>query len=398
MGAFLSLDLFMFFVFFEIVLVPMYFLIGGWGYGNRVYAATKFFLFTMFGSAFMFVGILATVLLGAPLRRRRDHVRPRHARRAGVVPDGDRALVVLRLRHRLRRQGAGVPVPHLAPRRPHPGAHRRFGDPRRRDAQARHLRLAALRAVPVPGSRALGPTAAAHARRHRDHLRGDRGDDAARPQAPRRLFIGRPPRLHRPRHVRLDVPGGDRRGAADDQPRDLHGSAVRARRVDLRATPHPRDRRAARDPTGRPDLRRRVHRRDALVDRRPRAERVRRRVPRARRVVPLGPVVDGRRRSRGDPRRPLPVVGLPAGVPRRGRRRQPLVRRADRQGRSGLARVHRDHRVHRRVPEADDRPRRAERRRPHRPCRGAHRRGLRRTRSRRRRPAARSRRGRGANR
>ena len=64
MGAFLSLDLFMFFVFFEIVLVPMYFLIGGWGYGNRVYAATKFFLFTMFGSAFMFVGILATVLLG----------------------------------------------------------------------------------------------------------------------------------------------------------------------------------------------------------------------------------------------------------------------------------------------------------------------------------------------
>ena len=64
MGAFFSLDLFMFFVFFEIVLVPMYFLIGGWGYGNRVYAATKFFLFTMFGSAFMFVGILATVLLG----------------------------------------------------------------------------------------------------------------------------------------------------------------------------------------------------------------------------------------------------------------------------------------------------------------------------------------------
>ena len=64
MGSFLSLDLFMFFVFFEIVLVPMYFLIGGWGYGNRVYAATKFFLFTMFGSAFMFVGILATVLLG----------------------------------------------------------------------------------------------------------------------------------------------------------------------------------------------------------------------------------------------------------------------------------------------------------------------------------------------
>jgi len=63
MGSFLSLDLFLFFVFFEIVLVPMYFLIGGWGYEKRVYAATKFFLYTMAGSAFMLVGIVATAFL-----------------------------------------------------------------------------------------------------------------------------------------------------------------------------------------------------------------------------------------------------------------------------------------------------------------------------------------------
>jgi len=63
MGRFLSLDLFLFFVFFEIVLVPMYFLIGGWGYEKRGYAATKFFLYTMFGSAFMLVGIVATAFL-----------------------------------------------------------------------------------------------------------------------------------------------------------------------------------------------------------------------------------------------------------------------------------------------------------------------------------------------
>jgi NADH-quinone oxidoreductase subunit M len=63
MGSFLSLDLFLFFVFFEIVLVPMYFLIGGWGYEGRVYAATKFFLYTMVGSAFMLVGIVATAFL-----------------------------------------------------------------------------------------------------------------------------------------------------------------------------------------------------------------------------------------------------------------------------------------------------------------------------------------------
>jgi NADH-quinone oxidoreductase subunit M len=63
MGTFLSLDLFVFFIFFEVVLVPMYFLIGGWGYADRRYAAIKFFLFTMFGSAFMLVGIVSTVYL-----------------------------------------------------------------------------------------------------------------------------------------------------------------------------------------------------------------------------------------------------------------------------------------------------------------------------------------------
>lgn len=63
LGSFVSLDLFLFFVCFEIVLVPMYFLIGGWGYAERVYAATKFFLYTMVGSAFMLVGIVATAFL-----------------------------------------------------------------------------------------------------------------------------------------------------------------------------------------------------------------------------------------------------------------------------------------------------------------------------------------------
>jgi NADH-quinone oxidoreductase subunit M len=65
MGSFISLDLFLFFVFFEIVLAPMYFLIGGWGYEDRVRAATKFFLYTMIGSAFMLVSIMATVFIAA---------------------------------------------------------------------------------------------------------------------------------------------------------------------------------------------------------------------------------------------------------------------------------------------------------------------------------------------
>jgi NADH-quinone oxidoreductase subunit M len=65
MGVFLGLDLVLFFVFFEIVLVPMYFIIGGWGHENRVYAAIKFFLFTMAGSAFLLVGLLTLAFLHA---------------------------------------------------------------------------------------------------------------------------------------------------------------------------------------------------------------------------------------------------------------------------------------------------------------------------------------------
>jgi NADH-quinone oxidoreductase subunit M len=63
MGVFLSLDLFCFFVFWELVLVPMYMLIGGWGYERRIYAALKFFLYTALGSALMLVAILTVAFL-----------------------------------------------------------------------------------------------------------------------------------------------------------------------------------------------------------------------------------------------------------------------------------------------------------------------------------------------
>lgn len=63
MGAFTSLDLLVFFMCFEVVLVPMYFLIGGWGHGDRVNAALKFFLYTMAASALMLVAILSLVIL-----------------------------------------------------------------------------------------------------------------------------------------------------------------------------------------------------------------------------------------------------------------------------------------------------------------------------------------------
>jgi NADH-quinone oxidoreductase subunit M len=58
LGVFCSLDLFLFYIFWEAMLIPMYFLIGIWGHGNRIYAAVKFFLYTMFGSVLMLVAFL----------------------------------------------------------------------------------------------------------------------------------------------------------------------------------------------------------------------------------------------------------------------------------------------------------------------------------------------------
>ena len=59
LGVFCALDMFLFYVFWEVMLVPMYFLIGIWGGARRLYAAIKFFLYTLVGSVVMLLGILA---------------------------------------------------------------------------------------------------------------------------------------------------------------------------------------------------------------------------------------------------------------------------------------------------------------------------------------------------
>lgn len=71
LGVFLAMDLFLFFVFWELMLVPMYFLISVWGHERRVYAAVKFFLFTQAGGLLMLIAILGLVFI--------------HVRQTGVV-------------------------------------------------------------------------------------------------------------------------------------------------------------------------------------------------------------------------------------------------------------------------------------------------------------------------
>ena len=65
MGVFLALDLALFYMFWEVMLIPMFFLIGIWGHGRRLYSTIKFFLFTMFGSLLMLLAIIALHLIHA---------------------------------------------------------------------------------------------------------------------------------------------------------------------------------------------------------------------------------------------------------------------------------------------------------------------------------------------
>ena len=115
-GVFIALDLFVFYVFFEVMLIPMYFIIGIWGGANRLYAAIKFFIYTMAGSLLMLVAIC-----GHGLEDRRDYrhdlIRLRPSAPERRHPGARRALALRRLCAGLRHQGSDLPAAHLAARR-----------------------------------------------------------------------------------------------------------------------------------------------------------------------------------------------------------------------------------------------------------------------------------------
>ena len=191
-GVFVSLDLFLFYVFWDAMLIPMYFLIGIWGYERRVYAAVKFILYTMAGSVLMLLAILG-LAVPAQHRDRRLQLRPAAALRA-ADPGAPAVLVLPRVRAGVRDQGAAVPVPHLAARRARRGADRRLGDPGRRAAEDGHLRPGALRVSAVSGGGGVLRAVPGGARGHRHHLRRAGGDGAARHEEAGRLFERQPSR------------------------------------------------------------------------------------------------------------------------------------------------------------------------------------------------------------
>ena len=370
LGVFVALDLFLFFVMFEIVLVPMYFLIGGWGYANRVYAALKFFLFTMFGSALMLVGIVALAYL------HRDAVEDENRAEAQeILASRPRASPAPASRTRSTQLREGVPLSfdlvEIAEGRTVVDDSSSANPFDWSAARWIFLAFAIAFAVKVPlfplhtwlpDAHTEAPTAGSVILAGVLLKLGTYGllrfglylfPDAALLLRPALVTLGvigiiygaivatmqkdlkRLVAYSSVAHLGFIVLGTfaittqGLQGGADPerQPRPVHRRPLPPGRHDLRPAPHPRDRRSRGPAEGGADLRRRVHRGDAVVDRPARAQRVRGRVPGADRLVPDPAVVGGRGRRRRDPRRPLPAVGLPAGVPRRARRGQPPLPR-----------------------------------------------------------------------
>ncbi len=113
-GVFMALDYVLFYVFWEISLVPMYMLIGIWGGANRSYASIKFFIYTLVGSVAMLLAILLTYFATGTF----DIVKHRGAAAFPGLAGGSRAVAfepgLLGFLPGLRLQGAELPVPHLA--------------------------------------------------------------------------------------------------------------------------------------------------------------------------------------------------------------------------------------------------------------------------------------------
>ena len=149
-GVFLAQDLFLFYVFWEFTLVPMYFLIGIWGGPRRMYAAIKFFLYTMAGSILMLLAILWLGIYQGSFSGARAGRQGRHP---GEHPD----LAVPGLCRRLCHQGADVAAAFLAAGCARRSADGRLGHPGGCPAEDGHLWLPALQPAAVPaGRRAAG--------------------------------------------------------------------------------------------------------------------------------------------------------------------------------------------------------------------------------------------------
>ncbi len=150
-GVFLAVDLFVFYLFWELMLVPLFFLIDIWGHERRHYAALKFFIFTQTGGLFLLLGILALFFIHGGTT---GHYTFDYQQLLGTPLHGNLAFwVMLKLLSRLRGEAAGGAAAHLAAGRAYPGAGGGERGPGRVGAEGRRVWPAALRAAAFPGGR-----------------------------------------------------------------------------------------------------------------------------------------------------------------------------------------------------------------------------------------------------
>ncbi len=147
-GVFMALDLFLFYFFWEATLIPMALLIGMYGHGRKIYAAVKFFLYTMIASMFMLAAIIWLYARTGSF----DFVTIQAAIQNGQVAGFSQAahLALPGLLCRVCREGSALPGAHLVARRPRGSADCRLRFAGRRAAQDGHLRPVALQPRALP--------------------------------------------------------------------------------------------------------------------------------------------------------------------------------------------------------------------------------------------------------
>ena len=171
LGVFVALDYVLFYVFWEISLVPMYLLIGIWGGKNRNYASIKFFIYTLVGSVAMLLAILGTYFATGTF----DILESAAAAAVHGLPGGQGAALlqpgVLGFLPGLRVQGSELPVPHLVAGCAYGGADSGFGDSGRRAAEAGRVRIPAHSAAGISRRQPVLEHVDCGAGRHRHRIR-----------------------------------------------------------------------------------------------------------------------------------------------------------------------------------------------------------------------------------
>ena len=296
LGVFVSIDLFLFYIFWDAMLIPMYFLIGIWGYERRIYAAIKFMLYTMAGSVLMLIAIIGLAWAHAETS-------------ASRLPSFNLLdLYGLQLSPQMESWFFLAFALAFAIKVPLFPFHTWLPDAHVEAPTAGSIILAGVLlkmgtygllrfAFPLfpAAALAMAPIIAT-AGGHRHHLRRARRHGAARHEEAGRVLERQPPRLRRARALRDEPAGRAGLDLSDAEPRRQHGRALHDRRHAVRSPSHPPHLGVRRPQVGHAAPRRRVPARDAVLDRPAGPQRVRRRVPDPRRRLPVEPEADGRSR------------------------------------------------------------------------------------------------------